>query len=1049
MALSKSESKKEVSNLACIARILLGPCTDTLRDVLTHSITPSDFRRKIRYILGEAFEKKELFIGLDLLIHEYDASYSDFDIPLLYFFLQRVFNIHFPQPELRPLSSAENRRLSANIKRIYKMHKKYKYFQGDFLKDSAFERDWKKLFQTVKDMEKYIGSATANQDAMKKIKNSSMDPDVEHLFIANLGQSKRDFQHGEPPFPFLWTDIETKKEAQVYASRSIEAYLESFGESSLHLEEALANPGSLSDIFQEASIQTTSTADVDEGSGIMEELHIDQTKIMETGDIPFKKYEEISSETLKETFNSFKLDFPADVPGHKSFARKILEDDINRLVTAIQSLSCGIVLTTQTNAIKRDSPQVEACVFEVDVIDDEDRVGDEEKFCVLRKETSLNMLFETEGDTRVRVIRIRSDSLPVVSTKLIVYKNFKHVINEKGFFLQHEYDEIDDLAKLIAYRVILSFCSSIESLINAFTVDLPKSMADYFDKQLTLHKPLRADKIRIICSDVLEKMGYKPFESAKSTRNWSSEVTDLIQSKLLDDELNGADAWDEIKKTCCKTVKDLRDILDRLEKFQANELQVDQKQQIKEWFKADIFPNRFLLHEYPSIIKYLAGYRHKKEVVKVYLSRDDDRAKFFFMDNCKVSKETHFEFINVEERKVKKEDEENEDYNRKVPAVAESTKEDLMQIIRENGEKILAKYSNVIGIRMRQTKPYRITLHCLDKTIIPFGEHPLPNSIAGKPCYVKEDFFILGTCPLECTNDLPEPGCSIGVPEKQGAGSNTGVPAKQGAGSSIGAGSVGFFYESNERSRYGSGFITASHVAIENRYQSRYENKLLSNYRYRKGEPKLTHNIVHPKCKNHMGEEHIVGEVVESFFGKYALSKTFTEGLDFAVVKTISQRQGKKEVLQFVKREKLANEVRVLVTKTGKTTKKTYGYLTNDVMLADISIPGFLKKISLPELCIVENRNEKERFFEKGDSGSGVFVVDEDQREKVLGIGIAVSDDEKHEAYVCKIDKIVTNMALTLVRYTEDNHKETSPNTENSFKENKKNPCDWFSEFPV
>lgn len=128
------------------------------------------------------------------------------------------------------------------------------------------------------------------------------------------------------------------------------------------------------------------------------------------------------------------MDFPADVPGHKSFARKILEDDINRLVTAIQSLSCGIVLTTQTNAIKRDSPQVEACVFEVDVIDDEDRVGDEEKFCVLRKETSLNMLFETEGDTRVRVIRIRSDSLPVVSSKLIVYKNFKHVINEKGFF---------------------------------------------------------------------------------------------------------------------------------------------------------------------------------------------------------------------------------------------------------------------------------------------------------------------------------------------------------------------------------------------------------------------------------------------------------------------------------------------------------------------------------------------------------------------------------------------------------------------------------------
>lgn len=79
------------------------------------------------------------------------------------------------------------------------------------------------------------------------------------------------------------------------------------------------------------------------------------------------------------------MDFPADVPGCESFARKILENDINRLVTAIQSLSSGIVLTTQINAIKRDTPQVEACVFEVDVVYDEDRDGDEDKFCVLRK----------------------------------------------------------------------------------------------------------------------------------------------------------------------------------------------------------------------------------------------------------------------------------------------------------------------------------------------------------------------------------------------------------------------------------------------------------------------------------------------------------------------------------------------------------------------------------------------------------------------------------------------------------------------------------------
>lgn len=187
MALSKSESKKEVSNLACIARILLGPCTDTLRDVLTHRITPSVFKEESRYILAKAYEPEKLFMGLEILIYQYDASYSDFDIPLLYFFLLHGYETHFSLPEWDFLSE-EIRSLFANIRRIYKMHKKYKYYQGDFLKDSAFEQDWEELFQTVKELEKYIGSATANQDAMRKIKNSSMDPDVEHLFIANLGE---------------------------------------------------------------------------------------------------------------------------------------------------------------------------------------------------------------------------------------------------------------------------------------------------------------------------------------------------------------------------------------------------------------------------------------------------------------------------------------------------------------------------------------------------------------------------------------------------------------------------------------------------------------------------------------------------------------------------------------------------------------------------------------------------------------------------------------------------------------------------------------------
>lgn len=393
--------------------------------------------------------------------------------------------------------------------------------------------------------------------------------------------------------------------------------------------------------------------------------------------------------------------------------------------------------------------------------------------------------------------------------------------------------------------------------------------------------------------------------------------------------------------------------------------------------------------------------------MKVYLSCDDKEAITFFKTHCEVSKNALFEFINVDNID-ENQTEEKDDFEN--PAVPESTIEESMQIIRENGEKIFAKYSNVIGIRVGQTGPYCITLYCLDRTIVPFGEHPLPKLIEGKPCNVREDLFILGTCPLNCTNDIPKPGCSIGVPEKEDAGSSIGVPAKKGAGSSIGitttqdaeprvglpteqcpvsstgvpakqcagsstgvhakqcagpstgvhakqsagsrteahakqgagssigkhskqdaeskiglptnqcagssigesakqgegssngvpakqgAGSVGIFYESKKGSKYGSGFVTASHAAIESCYQLRYRDQLLSNCLWKKTETKPRHDIVHPKCKIINGEEHIIGDVVESFYGRYKLSPTLYEGLDFAVVKTNQCTKGSKYI---------------------------------------------------------------------------------------------------------------------------------------------------------
>lgn len=87
------------------------------------------------------------------------------------------------------------------------------------------------------------------------------------------------------------------------------------------------------------------------------------------------RFEPIQSELL----NSFKVEFPDDLSS-ESFIHQILQDDmLKKLVTAVKSLSKGIMLTKNINERRHAMPTVGACVFEVDVVFDGDQ------FSVIRK----------------------------------------------------------------------------------------------------------------------------------------------------------------------------------------------------------------------------------------------------------------------------------------------------------------------------------------------------------------------------------------------------------------------------------------------------------------------------------------------------------------------------------------------------------------------------------------------------------------------------------------------------------------------------------------
>lgn len=334
------------------------------------------------------------------------------------------------------------------------------------------------------------------------------------------------------------------------------------------------------------------------------------------------------------------------------------------------------------------------------------------------------------------------------------------------------------------------------------------------------------------------------------------------------------------------------------------------------------------------------------------------------------------------------------------PVIDMPTYERLGNIIKNHSEKIYACFTNVISIGISKVRCVGdeiraetcITLYCLDKNLIPFGEKALPESLEGYPCDVREDIVMFGmnNCPNNCPardKYLPEPGCSIGIKEKDSSGS------------------VGFLVESQSSANsFLNGFLTASHVVVED-FAEYYNNNFLSKHEY----PFRARYIVHPSYQDDARKSHEVGTVVESFFGEYK-----SASIDVALVQT-KERVTKDSVKLPVFNEdhRILNE-RLTATKTGRTTGKTTGLLKCSNHSVKITLP-FSRSLVFCNCYVVENLEEK-RFFLEGDSGAGVYVKDNDTT-KPLGIAIAFLSSF---TVVSKIDRFIEKLDLSIISENPD-----------------------------
>lgn len=90
---------------------------------------------------------------------------------------------------------------------------------------------------------------------------------------------------------------------------------------------------------------------------------------------------------------------------------------------------------------------------------------------------------------------------------------------------------------------------------------------------------------------------------------------------------------------------------------------------------------------------------------------------------------------------------------------------------------------------------------------------------------------------------------------------------------------------------------------------------------------------------------------------------------------------------------------------------------------------GYLYYLSFNNVYVVDQKAGHKQFANFGDSGSGVFVVEDDKPDKALGILVAIATHSQ-ETFVCKIDTFLNILGLEMVRYRENNEEQTLPNNE-------------------
>lgn len=183
---SKFVSTPETTNLARLARMTLGPCTDVLRAVLTNEMSPSALSHNVKTFIANHPKHKKCPISKEQekLIH--GKIYEDFDISLLYIILRNICQIPEHKNRWGNVPLPTDRSVSANIERIRIIRNEYGHSSEFSVSNIEFKRKWQHILKIVQELEICLLTSTVFQNAVIDISTCSMDPEQESKYIKQL-----------------------------------------------------------------------------------------------------------------------------------------------------------------------------------------------------------------------------------------------------------------------------------------------------------------------------------------------------------------------------------------------------------------------------------------------------------------------------------------------------------------------------------------------------------------------------------------------------------------------------------------------------------------------------------------------------------------------------------------------------------------------------------------------------------------------------------------------------------------------------------------------